>query len=60
MHGARGGPWYDAGSTNYTYIEQNSCGVQQIDLQTMITDLGNNGGNSTAVVDNYIAINNPC
>jgi hypothetical protein len=31
-----------------------------IDLQTMITDLGNNGGNSTAVVDNYIAINNPC
>lgn len=53
------GPWYDTPGPD-TYLSISSCNVRQVDLQLMVTDHGNNGGSSTAVIDNYIAINNPC
>lgn len=53
-------PWYFTGSTNYTFYSTSSCGVKQVDLQLMVTDMGDNGGAHTAAGDKYITINNPC
>jgi hypothetical protein len=49
-------PWFSTGSTNYTYASINSCGLNQKDLQVLVTDaLG-----ATVTGPYFIYITNPC
>ncbi|HEY3221374.1 MAG TPA: hypothetical protein VGJ80_11630 [Gemmatimonadales bacterium] len=48
--------WYSTGSTNYTFASINSCGLNQKQLQVMVTD----GKAMTATATYNIFITNPC
>lgn len=48
--------WYSSGSTNYTYVSVNSCGIAVSELEVNVTD----ANSSIADAVYYIYVTNPC
>lgn len=48
--------WYSSGSTNYTYVSVNSCGIAVSELEVNVTD----ANSSIADAVDYIYVSNPC